>query len=137
MRRALILLVLFFGGSGCGSPEGPKDATVGTPFDVAVSETAVVASEELHLTFESVTADSRCPKGAQCIWEGDAVARVTLVKAAEPSATVELHTNGRFERSAEYHGYLVTLVELAPYPRTDRTPDPKAYVATLRVDPAS
>ena len=129
--------LLFFGGSGCGSPESPKDAALGAPFDVAISETAVVAQAELRVTFESVTADSRCPKGAQCIWEGDAVTRVSLATSAEATAVVELHTNSRFERSAEYHGYLVTLVELAPYPRADKTPDPRAYVATLRVDPAS
>ena len=135
--RVLFALVLLFGGAGCGSPEGPRDASLGSPFDVAMGETVAVAGEDLHVTFESVTEDSRCPEGAQCVWEGDAVARVTLVKSPEKSVTVDLHTNGRFDREAEYHGYVVGLVDIAPHPRTDKPRDPKAYVATLRVDHSS
>lgn len=131
-RTAAAVLALFL--AGCGSPAATKSARLGQPFDLGVGETALLEGEDLRVTFETVSEDSRCPSGAQCIWEGDAVARVTVSRDAQAPATLELHTSGRFERSAPYLTYRIALVDVVPYPHLGGMIDRAGYVATLRVD---
>lgn len=123
-----VLLLL----ASCGtSPAAARAARVGEPFTLAPGETAQVEGTGFAVTFESVSADSRCPSGVTCVWEGDAVVLVS----ARPATTSprELHTSGRFATEAEVDGYSVRLVELAPVPRSDASPAPSAYRATLLV----
>ena len=122
----------------CGeSPTAPHQERLGQPFELAAGQTAVLASEALRVTFETVSNDSRCPAGATCVWEGDASARFTLAKQGQEKSFVELHTNARFDRQASYHGYRVVLESVRPYPKLNQTIPPTAYVARLRVEAAT
>ena len=123
-----VLLLL----ASCGtSPAAARPARVADPFTLAPGETAQVEGTGLAVTFESVSADSRCPSDVTCVWEGDAVVLVS----ARPATTSprELHTSGRFATEAEVDGYRVRLVELVPVPRSGASPAPSAYRATLVV----
>src|SRR5215510_7023643 len=85
------------GASSTGSPETgdlprtPTQAPLGQPFDVGAGKTASVDGTGLRITFEAVTADSRCPSTAICVWQGDAAVALRL---ARDSRTVidTLHT---------------------------------------------
>lgn len=135
MRMALAGALCLLLAAACGeSPVRPKPAELGKPFDLRVGETALLEGEDLRVGFERVSEDSRCPAGVQCVWEGDAVAHVSLVKDAREKSTHALHTSGRFAQQASYLGYRVVLVGLAPYPKASRPIPPRDYVATLRVE---
>lgn len=68
MRFAIIFLLAL----ACASTaEVPLD----TAFALKVGETTTIASTDLTVTLADV-ADSRCPHGVTCVWEGEA--RVTL-----------------------------------------------------------
>jgi len=137
-RTALPLLfcALFLSHAACGgeSPAAPKPARLGQPFELASGETALVGGADLRVTFNSVKEDSRCPSGAACIWEGDGVARISVVQDAREGSSIELHTNARFSTNDTYGSYRITLVDLAPYPKVNQTIDAKSYVARLEVE---
>jgi hypothetical protein len=128
---SLVALLL---AASCGtSPAAARASRVGEPFTLAPGETAQVEGTGFAVTFESVSADSRCPSDVTCVWEGDAVVLVSLRPAT--TSPRELHTSGRFATEAEVDGYRVRLVELAPVPRSGASPAPSAYRLTLVVTP--
>lgn len=83
------------------------------------------------MSFERVASDSRCPMDALCVWAGDAIVVLTISGDGQPAAR-ELHTIAG-SSEASYSGYMIKLISLAPYPRSDRQIRPEDYVATLSV----
>ena len=57
---------------------------LGQPFDLKPAEVATI--DGLQITFEGVSEDSRCPRGTQCAWAGDAAASFTLQKPTGSSS---------------------------------------------------
>jgi hypothetical protein len=114
-------------------PSEPKSVALGQSFELRVGESARIEAEALQIGFEDVSADSRCPKGDQCTWEGDATVRVWLRTASETRETHELHTSSKEPVAASYRGYGISLLRLDPYPRSGRTIARGAYLATFEV----
>lgn len=111
----------------------PREVALGEAFSLRVGESARVEPEKLQVGFQDVAADSRCPKGEQCIREGDAAVRVWLQKDGQAKEPLLLHTSAKEGGSAGAQGYEVSLRRLDPYPVTGRTLEPGQYVATLEV----
>jgi hypothetical protein len=127
---AAVLLLL----ASCStSPTSPRAVNVGDRFTLAPGQTAQVEVTGLRVTFESVTADSRCPVDVTCVWEGDAVVVVSLRSASAGATQHDLHTAGRLPSEAQEGDYRVRLVDLAPVPRQGRPPGPGDYRATFVV----
>jgi Zn finger protein HypA/HybF involved in hydrogenase expression len=118
--------------SVAGSSES-KSVALGESFKLRVGESAQIEAEALQIGFEDVSADSRCPKGERCIWEGDATVRVWLHKAPDPKQTRELHTSPKEQGSVSYLSYGLRLVGLDPYPISGKTIERGDYQATLEV----
>ncbi|WP_158887342.1 hypothetical protein [Amycolatopsis anabasis] len=108
----LILAMAGCGGAGPGAtPASSTGPALGSEFTLRVGERAVV--EDLGVGFDAVREDSRCPRGKQCVWEGDAIVVVSLASPPNgASTTAELHTNPKFARTTEYARYRVELVDL-------------------------
>lgn len=97
-------------------------------------ESTTIENPALKLTLEGVDSDSRCPKAEACIWEGDAVLRLSVTGASGTQA-FELHTSRkRGPDTVHYEGWSIRLVAVEPLPITGREIAAEAYVATLRVD---
>ena len=77
----------------------------------------VICSDDLKLfiQFDEVIADTRCPKGANCIWEGDAAVKLSVTHKKSMD-TLTLHTNQEGEKIKSLFGYSFELVNLSPYP---------------------
>lgn len=136
LAAVLVLCVCAIGGAGCGRDlPRPSQVPFGRPFDVRAGASATLA-EGLTVTFDRVRADSRCPMDVTCITAGDAAVIVRLASPGGGQAERELHTNPGSAAAADtsYLAYGITLVALAPYPRTDRPIRPEDYVATLSVE---
>jgi hypothetical protein len=88
--------------------------------ELRVSETSRLADQRTTITFVRVSDDSRCPTGVTCVWEGDAVAELTVETDGSPAAHVQLHANPRFAQDAAVHGLRIRLERLEPYPEADR-----------------
>jgi hypothetical protein len=143
MSRSLVpaALVLALAAFGCGSktrvgsPTAARANTVTTDqeFELSPGQSALVGSEPLKITFERIAADSRCAPEVQCVWEGDAVAKVTAATGAQPPASYELHTNSGFATQVDHGVYRIRLSAVAPGPHAGVTIDPATYVITLLV----
>lgn len=129
---AFVATLAWVAGSVAGSSE-PKRAALGESFSLGVGESAQIESEGLQIGIEDVSADSRCPKGERCIWEGDATVRVWLQKAPGPKEAHELHTSSKEQGAVSCLGYGVKLLRLEPYPVSGKTIERGDYRATLEV----
>jgi hypothetical protein len=128
---ALVLTVV----ASLATSEGakrPRAVHLDETFVLDAGESARVEAEKLTITFDSVVADSRCPKGAQCIVEGDATIRITAVKGSRRTSH-DLHTSKRAAQEASLEGFSVRLLRLDPYPIEGKAIDPRDYAATLQV----
>jgi len=138
---AAAALVLVVAASGCGSKPRVGDpsasranaVTTDQEFELSPGQSALIGTEPLKVTFESITADSRCPPDVQCIWEGDAVARISAATGTQPPASHELHTNTGYATQVVHGAYQIRLVAVAPPPKAGVAIDPAAYVITLLV----
>jgi hypothetical protein len=148
LSAATIVLVLAAAAGGAcrsngeraDSPAVPSaPAPAASPQAAPVSREVVLAPGEssrvdgLTLKFDGVSADSRCPVGVQCFWEGDAVVTVSVSEPSRAASNLELHTSGRYPREGTYGRYRVRLVSLVPQPREDGGVPAGEYRATLLV----
>ena len=114
-------------------PESTDGPTLGKPFEVRAGETAVIASEGLRIVFQRVKNDSRCAKGLNCVWEGDAEAVLEVETDPKDRAEIGLHTHSNFATSASFGKYRIQLQLLRPLAKREKAVDPKEYVVTLLV----
>jgi hypothetical protein len=144
MSRSLapVVLLAVLAAWSCGSkprvgdPSSPKTAnTMNTDqeFELGPGQSVLVGTEPLKITFDAVTADSRCAPEVQCVWEGDAVAKLQAVTGAQAPAAYELHTNTGFATQVDHGAYRIRLTAVAPGPHAGTVIDPAAYVITLLV----
>jgi hypothetical protein len=89
----------------------------------------------LYVSLISVSNESRCPTGVQCVWQGDAEVKLGVSSDTfDISAPITLHT-GVEPRQAEARGYVIRLDSLKPYPNA-QTPiaqgDYRAFVTVTR-----
>jgi hypothetical protein len=86
---------------------------------------------QAYICFESVSDDSRCPDGAQCVWAGDAKAKFKYVRLNEDPVFFSLNTNVSFTNDSIIDGYKFTLLNLYPYPSLKHHTDQNKYKAEL------
>jgi hypothetical protein len=121
----------------CLPPPSPSRAAgdrvpLGAPFDIRIGGTALVSSDDLRIWFESVKNDSRCPRGAQCITEGDATLVISAGLPFRERERLELHVVGAQNRVA-YDDFDIRVERLAPQPEQGTGVPPDEYTATLTV----
>lgn len=133
----LLHILVFFAcacasASDSGSVTSPPAAGLDQPFTLAAGASVRLEVENLQVGFDRVVSDSRCPSGAQCIVEGEALVRVWLSKAPAARESRDLKTTPN-AAEAVYGAYRIKLVTLAPSPTVDRTIRPSDYVVTILV----
>lgn len=88
----------------------------------------------MYICLESVINDSRCPTGAYCFWEGNAIVRFKFEKFNDEPVLFDLNTHGGFTTDTIISGYKFSLVGLYPYPALSRRIDQKDYKAQLVIE---
>jgi hypothetical protein len=63
-------LLILITAVGCQNSEGIIRASINNEFSLAIGQIAELKGEQITLQFEGIQEDSRCPKGATCIWQG-------------------------------------------------------------------
>ncbi len=122
--------------SACdSSPTGPASNLPAT-VQLQVGESVVLASGGLSVSYLETTQDSRCPVTVECVWEGEGVVRISLSDdggvLGSPSLSTNLH--GSSPNAVRLDRYLLTVVDLDPYPETPGGIPPSDYRLTLRID---
>ena len=85
----------------------------------------------LTVKFVSLIEDSRCPKGTNCIWAGNAKIKIEVGKGGKKE-TFEVNTT-LGPKGATYNGYAIELVSLTPVPKENIRINRNGYVATFAV----
>ena len=138
MKLAVLLLLLSLiscpgDNSGQINKHVPaRQAPLNQEFRMKVSEAVGFNGGDLELRFLSVVEDSRCPKGEQCITEGNGKIELQLKRSRKQPVTVELNTSSGTQK-ADYDGYEVKFVGLEPYPKMGGSIKPADYVAIVLV----
>lgn len=116
-------------------------AEPGWPFSLKPGQSAVLASSDLRIGFDGVVADSRCPKGEQCVRAGEARVKVWLQRGPGPRQAVELVgplARAQWQGAAPLAmGHQLGFVDLAPYPVSGRAIAASDVVLTLEVRAAA
>lgn len=114
--------------TACADSSGQLTASLGKRFSLAVNQTAVIASENLTITFQNIS-DSRCPIGVVCIWAGEARADIII-----GTDTLTLVEPGHSANNTQpYKNYVLTF-EVTPYPAANKMIEQKDYRLLLVVD---
>jgi hypothetical protein len=86
----------------------------------------------ISILLDSVTQDSRCPRGVECFWEGNAAARF-IFTADNNSTKFSLNTAHSFRRDTTIAGFKIELLELKPYPQYLHPIKQEDYIAEIRI----
>ena len=110
------------------------------PIVIRYNHIVLIKEENLLIKFQKVT-EGRCPIGAYCFWEGQAIGDFLLIKPNEGRGIASPIIRPGMRPDADYQdladdamGYRLFLLELNPYPHLDKHTEPKDYVAKLRVE---
>lgn len=131
MRSALLLLPLL---AGCVNTfrTGPVPGTDDTQqVEIPLGETRLLDEERLAINFARVLEDSRCPAGVQCVTAGNAMVGLILHERGEATRMVQLNTH-REPRTVSHEGYVISVVDLQPYPTAGGQP-PQSHTVRLHV----
>ena len=100
---------------GCARAPAVPEARLGEEFLLAIGQEVHIAGEDLQISFEDVTEDSRCPLNVTCIWEGRATNQVRITYAGMAYG-IELTEPGLTDHATEaFRDYRMTY-HLKPYP---------------------
>lgn len=108
-------------------------ARLGREFRLRARQQVTVKAESLRIRFVEVREDSRCPADVKCVWAGNAAVRLDVSIRGRGSKSLTLNTTGN-SPPFDYRGYKIRLVELSPYPRSNRKIAAGDYVVTLLVN---
>lgn len=133
MLKFLFLIGISFLTITCSdTPTNFNEVELDKEFYIKVGDSAVFASQGLVIKFNSVEDDSRCPKGAVCVWEGNAAIVLELKNSLGDTLTSNLNTTIH-PKAVNFSNFIIGLKSLTPYPKLDEAINYKDYVASLLV----
>jgi len=96
-------------------------------FSLSPGQSATIAGEHFVIKFIEVISDGRCPKGAICIWPGEANCLTEITTRPEPIYLKVLSQPGTSKTSkTSFANYKITF-DLQPYPEVSKAIDKKDY----------
>lgn len=137
MTNKLMLLVLcaccFF---SCEKENALSDFVMGTPFNLSFGDTNQAADDEVTVNFFEVVSDSRCPSDVTCVWEGESSVKLNLkVGAEDENLILSTHeTKGQGPQKDTLGGFIITLLEVIPYPISTVDVQEEDYEIRLQID---
>lgn len=137
MRKRILLLfglpaMLLPSFVGCSHGSTVPVARPGESFAIGVGQSTRIAGEEMTITFNEVTGDSRAPQNVNTIWEGVASIHITIVYQGA-DYPVMLQQYGSTEQAADtFMDYTLTHSLDPPYPVAGTEIEPR-YRLTLTV----
>lgn len=119
--------------TGACAATAPRTAALGQDVELAPGKVVDVGTSGIRISLESIAADSRCPTDVQCVWEGNATARVLVLADARVPRTVDLNSSVD-PKQILVEGYLLRFVALAPAPVSTTSISQGSYRLTVRLE---
>lgn len=118
------------------SDDAPTDmAELNLPFKLALGKIANINGTDLQFQLSDVTDDSRCPRDVVCVWSGQVVAVIDVIRAGKAAEKITLTSPNAYPIIHELSGYKLELLGVQPYPLTSTPIKKQDYRAILRVTP--
>lgn len=99
-------------------------------------ENKFLEDSKMNFTFLSVTEDSRCPEGVNCVWAGAAVVEVEAMGIATRPMKFLLATitmpSRNLSKTAIFDGYIIQLEQVIPYPKKSKN-NSKEYTIGISI----
>ncbi len=106
-------------------------AALGEEFILPLGQTVDLTGEDLWLKFVSVTSDSRCPTGVECIWAGEANCRMEI-QMGETHSWPTFIQSGSSVSEYGFQRYIFTF-KLMPYPEAGNEIQDSEYYLMITI----
>jgi hypothetical protein len=114
-----------------------NEVVLGQEFSLSPGQSTMIAGENLAIKFIEVISDGRCPKGAICVWAGEASCLTEITNRSESTYCKVLTQPGLSGPSkTSFINYKITF-DLQPYPEVSKAPDKKGYHLRLVISKKS
>jgi len=133
MRGKLCLALLVIAATLAGCGRDGLQAQLGKEAVLSPGQRVTIIGEDLTIKFIDVSHDSRCPRGVQCVWAGEAKCEVEITSGG---TTIELTLTerGLTDRgSTEIPQGHVLAFHITPYPEPGKSIAPEQYRLHLTV----
>lgn len=143
MKKLLLIVItlVFAGVFACKKDDNSviKPVSLDQPFILELNQTAELKSDQMRIKFLGISEDSRCPTGANCFWEGRAVADFEVSQGDEYYMKTLTDNPGNDPTLSTWFaafGHYVVLQSVTPYP--DGNPiSQREYVVKLVIQDTS
>ncbi len=138
MKNMMLLSVLALGllVFSCDKNEinGPANFELGEAFELPWQGTGDCECGSLSVTFADVIEDSRCPTGVECVWQGRAVVKLAVGLPTGDTSVLLTSQAGDAKLARDtVGGYIIELLEVAPYPVHTEPIEEEEYRISLLV----
>lgn len=113
----IFMNLLYF--SGCSIP-GNSNSDLNEEFTLSFGKMVTISTENLELKFKDVIEDSRCPKGAICVWQGRVICEIEIGQLGHRNEILLTQSGLMSEFTNEQHGIYNFLFKVDPYPQTGK-----------------
>ncbi len=142
---ALILTVIMF--TGCKSifPNPYDQFDYGDTVQIAIGET-VYETKDFWFRLDSITEDSRCPEGMECIWAGRVVFWMTIADGWGDGRSVSFSSDSCMDRSLYFNDdplhepgslFEIHITDIIPCPVAGQTIQEEDYRIAFVLEPSS
>jgi hypothetical protein len=109
--------------------------TLNTDFYLKYGQIAYLPTENLEIKFSKIIEDSRCPAKVTCIWQGQVIVELDIIKNGKKVSTLMLTLiSGNDVSPIQFLGqYTVTLKEVLSYPKNGTNILSEDYIAKIVV----
>ena len=130
----VVILISFSAIVGCGSPSEEITADLGEKVIIKIGQNVSIAGEELSIKFVDVVADSRCPTGVTCIWQGEVTCLVDITYAGSAYAKVLTQSGLTGEPAkSDFESYEIAF-SVDPYPQAGKEIKDEDYRLLVEVN---
>lgn len=125
------LMVLFlFTAMSCEEIVLDKTFTLGRESTFRMNELSTSSDGKYTVLITDIQ-DSRCPKGVQCIWQGEIVVKGEFTANGNKSS-FEVHSVVK-DQNKQPEGYTIQVTDAQPYPINGRDNNPESLIVTLLI----
>ena len=138
MKKLIALLVISFCliASLAGCSAGVQNYPLNQQFTLSPGQSAKITPEDISITFDKVLNDSRCPTGANCIWEGQVQCLISI-KLDGKTEQLTLTQSGSDTAASQIYDKYRLEFNVKPYPRVNDTINSSEYTLELKVSSLS
>ncbi len=128
-RNRVILLIVFFLGFSCENVSPDDNFIIGQEISFHFGNEYYSNDNKIKLTVTEIN-DSRCPEGAYCFWAGMVQVEI-LLNLMEETKSFTLNTLNN--PSDTIGNYVVSLINVTPYPKLNETIPKEKYNVILSI----